>query len=122
VGNTSGAAAANLAYEFSATPSAVHYLQVSPHYSGGGAYTLTGQDVGFNVGNNIVLAASTGSYTITGTAAALRRGLTAAAGSYTLTGSPAAFVTTNNTILSAAAGSYTLTGSPASLVAGTDHG
>ena len=30
-----------LAYEFSATPSAVHYLQVSPNYSGGGAYTLT---------------------------------------------------------------------------------
>ncbi len=41
IGETSGAIAANLAYEFSATPSAIHYLQVSPHYSGGGAYTLT---------------------------------------------------------------------------------
>ncbi len=40
IGGTSGAGAANLVYEFSATPGAIHYLQVSPHYSGGGAYTL----------------------------------------------------------------------------------
>jgi len=39
-GGASGAAAADIAYEFSATPGAIHYLQVSPHYSGGGAYTL----------------------------------------------------------------------------------
>jgi hypothetical protein len=66
-----------------------------------------------------VLPAAAGSYTITGTAAALRRGLTSSAGSYTLTGSPATFVTTNNTILSASTGSYTIIGSPASLVPGT---
>jgi hypothetical protein len=40
IGETSGATAANLALEFSATPGATHYLQVSPHYSGGGGYTL----------------------------------------------------------------------------------
>jgi tetratricopeptide (TPR) repeat protein len=40
IGETSGAAAANITYEFPATPSAIHYLQVSPYYSGGGAYSL----------------------------------------------------------------------------------
>ncbi len=41
VGGTSGAAAADVAYEFPATPGAVHYVRVAPNFSGGGAYTLT---------------------------------------------------------------------------------
>jgi hypothetical protein len=41
IGETTSAAAANLVYEFSATPGSTNYLQVSPHYTGGGGYTLT---------------------------------------------------------------------------------
>ena len=40
VGGANGAQAADITYEFPATPGAIHYLQVSPYYSGGGAYTL----------------------------------------------------------------------------------
>jgi hypothetical protein len=41
IGETSGAIAADITYEFAANSGATHYLQVSPHYSGGGAYILT---------------------------------------------------------------------------------
>jgi hypothetical protein len=40
IGEKTGAVAADITYEFPATPSATHYMEVSPYYSGGGAYSL----------------------------------------------------------------------------------
>ncbi len=39
-GGINGAAAADVNYEFPATPGAIYYLQLTPYYTGGGAYTL----------------------------------------------------------------------------------
>src|SRR5262249_52770047 len=41
IGGTTSSVAADITYEFSAAPGAVHHLQVSPYYSGGGSYVLT---------------------------------------------------------------------------------
>src|SRR5579871_1140640 len=40
IGQASGAAAADITYEFADVPGATYYLQVSPYYTGGGAYSL----------------------------------------------------------------------------------
>ncbi|WP_198028752.1 LamG domain-containing protein [Mesorhizobium sp. WSM3626] len=67
-------------------------------------------------GGPLTLAADAGSYTLTGTAATLRRALktAAAAGSFTLTGSSATL--RRALLLAGTSGSYTLTGSAAGLV------
>lgn len=41
IGETSGAAGADVTYLFPSTPNSEHYIEVKPHYSGGGAYSLT---------------------------------------------------------------------------------
>ncbi|ESY49028.1 MULTISPECIES: LamG domain-containing protein [unclassified Mesorhizobium] len=67
-------------------------------------------------GGALTLAADAGSYSLTGTAATLRRALktAAAAGSFTLTGSSATL--RRALLVAGTSGSYTLTGSSASLV------
>ena len=76
-----------------------------------GSYTITGSPATLG-GTATVLTAAAGSYTITGQAAALLRKQVAAAGSYTITGTAAALLRTQV----AAAGSYTITGSAAAFV------
>lgn len=76
----------------------------------GGSYTITGSAAALALGH----AAASGSYTTTGSAAALALGHVAGAGSYALTGSSAALALGH----AAAAGSYTITGNSAALALG----
>ena len=85
-----------------------------------GTYTLTGQAATLKRGVN--LGAAQGSYTLTGQAATLVKGrvLTAAQGSYALSGQAATLVKSGGQALTADQGTYTLTGQAATLIkAGT---
>lgn len=78
-----------------------------------GSYTLTGTAASLIVGRK--LAADSGSYSLSGTAAAFKRGyaLTADSGSYTLSGTTVSL--TAGRKLAADSGSYTLTGTDVTL-------
>lgn len=81
-----------------------------------GSYTLTGTEAALKAALRIVAAA--GSYAVTGTAAALSRGygIVAEVGSYAVTGTAAALTSARRIV--AAAGSYALTGTAATLQRG----
>lgn len=81
----------------------------------GGSYTLSGTAA--TLRRDHVLSAEAGSYTLSGTAATLSKGyfLAADGGSYTLTGTAATL--TRHLLISAEEGSYTLSGTAATLLA-----
>jgi len=81
-----------------------------------GEYTLTGGDAGLRAGWKI--ATDSGTYTLTGTDAGLKRGypLAAASGSYSLTGGAAGLLADRKIV--ADSGSYALTGGAAGLLRG----
>lgn len=78
-----------------------------------GSYALTGSAATLKAAR--MMAAASGAYALTGSAATLKRAFTmpAASGAYALTGSGADLRVTRN--MNAEAGSYALTGSPAAL-------
>lgn len=81
-----------------------------------GSYTETGTAAALKVGR--LLTAASGTYTETGTAATLRRNvpITAASGTHTLTGTAATL--TQTSVLDAASGTYAMTGTAATLKMG----